>query len=58
MVYGDFKKNKAYETDQLNPKEIYGTMKLAGEIVTKGLCNFIKYLTQLSDLQQFMVQLI
>ena len=42
MVYGDFKKNKAYEKDQLNPKEIYGTMKLAGEIVTKGLCNFYK----------------
>ena len=42
MVYGDFKKNKAYERDQLNPKEIYGTMKLAGEIVTKGLCNFYK----------------
>ena len=42
MVYGDFKKNKVSEKDQLNPKEIYGTMKLAGEIVTKGLCNFYK----------------
>ncbi len=42
MVYGDFKKNKAFEKDILNPKEIYGTMKLAGEIVTKGLCGFYK----------------
>ena len=40
MVYGDFKKNKAYEYDNLKPIEIYGTMKLAGEIVTKGLCAF------------------
>ena len=40
MVYGDFKKNKAYENDNLKPIEIYGTMKLAGEIVTKGLCAF------------------
>lgn len=42
MVYGDFKKSKVSEKEQLNPKEIYGTMKLAGEIVTKGLCNFYK----------------
>ena len=28
------------ENDQLNPKELYGTMKLAGEITTKGLCTF------------------
>ena len=40
MVYGDFKKNKVSETDKLSPKEIYGTMKLSGEIVTKGLCKF------------------
>jgi len=40
MVYGDFKKNKVSEIDKLNPKEIYGTMKLAGEIVTRGLCKF------------------
>ena len=37
MVYGDFKKNKVSELDKLSPKEIYGSMKLAGEIVTKGL---------------------
>jgi len=40
MVYGDFKKNKAYENDILNPKEIYGTMKMGGEIITRGLCKF------------------
>ena len=40
MIYGDFKKTKAYESDLPNPKEIYGAMKLAGEIVTKGLCGF------------------
>ena len=40
MVYGDFKKNKVSEIDKLKPKEIYGTMKLAGEIVTRGLCKF------------------
>tara|TARA_Y100000590_G_scaffold369760_1_gene431196 strand:- start:3133 stop:4116 length:984 start_codon:yes stop_codon:yes gene_type:complete len=42
MVYGDLKKNVFKENDILKPKEIYGTMKLAGEIVTKGLCNFYK----------------
>lgn len=40
MVYGDFKKKKAYENDELKPKEVYGSMKLAGEIITKGLCGF------------------
>ncbi len=40
MIYGDFKRNKAYETDEANPIEIYGTMKMAGEVVTKGLCKF------------------
>ena len=39
MIYGDFKKSKAFETDDPNPKEIYGTMKLAGEIIVKGLSN-------------------
>jgi len=45
MVYGDFKKKIIDETHQKRPKEIYGTMKLAGEIVTRGLCDFynIKY---------------
>ena len=38
MVYGDFKKDEAVEDDKLNPKEVYGTMKLAGEIITKGMC--------------------
>ena len=38
MVYGDFKKKYVLENDKLSPKEVYGTMKLAGEIVTKGLC--------------------
>ena len=42
MVYGDFKKNMVTENDNLNPKEIYGTMKLAGEIVTAGLCDYYK----------------
>jgi nucleoside-diphosphate-sugar epimerase len=38
MVYGDFKTHEVRENDELNPKEIYGTMKLAGEIITKGMC--------------------
>ena len=38
MVYGDFKKKYVFEDEELKPKEIYGTMKLAGEIVTKGMC--------------------
>jgi len=40
MIYGDFKSSKVKEAAQTNPKEIYGTMKLAGEIITKGLCNY------------------
>ena len=42
MVYGDFKTNKISENHSLKPKEIYGTMKLAGEIITRGLCSFYK----------------
>ena len=40
MVYGDFKTKIVDENSQTNPKEIYGTMKLAGEIVTKGISNY------------------
>ena len=36
MVYGDFVTDPATEEHPTNPKEIYGTMKLAGEIVTRG----------------------
>ena len=34
---GDFKTNKVNEKSDVNPKEAYGTMKLAGEIITKGI---------------------
>lgn len=40
MVYGDFMGDSANEGHPLNPKEIYGTMKLAGENITRGLGNF------------------
>ena len=40
MVYGDFKTKIVDEQSDTNPKEIYGTMKLAGEVVTKGLSNY------------------
>ena len=36
MVYGDFKKNIVSETDQLKPKGIYGSLKLAGELLVKA----------------------
>ena len=42
MVYGDFKKSIVTEKDNCNPIEIYGTMKLAGENITKGLCTQYK----------------
>mgnify|MGYP001220967130 CR=1 FL=1 len=42
MVYGDFKKKYVFEDEKLKPIEIYGTMKLAGEIVTKGMCKEYK----------------
>ncbi len=38
MVYGDFKKSIVNENSEKNPKDAYGIMKLAGEIVTEGLC--------------------
>ena len=37
MVYGDFKYTPADEGHPTNPKEVYGTMKLAGEVIVKGL---------------------
>lgn len=40
MVYGNFISEEATEDHPTNPKEIYGTMKLAGECVTKGLSNY------------------
>ena len=38
MVYGDFKKSIVNENSEKNPKDAYGIMKLAGEVVTEGLC--------------------
>lgn len=40
MVYGDFISSEATEEHPTAPKEIYGTMKLAGEVVTLGLGRF------------------
>jgi nucleoside-diphosphate-sugar epimerase len=40
MIYGDFQSEIATEDHQKRPKEVYGTMKLAGEVVTKGLADF------------------
>lgn len=37
MVYGDFQYTPADEEHPLNPRGIYGTMKLAGEVVCQGL---------------------
>lgn len=42
MVYGDFVSDIATEDHPLHPKEIYGTMKLAGEVITQGLGNFFE----------------
>ncbi len=40
MVYGDFQTAEADEEHPTRPKEIYGTMKLAGEVITRGLCTY------------------
>jgi UDP-glucose 4-epimerase len=40
MVYGDFQYTPADEKHDTAPKEIYGTMKLSGEIITKGLSQY------------------
>ena len=37
MVYGDFKKSSVNEKSEKNPKDAYGIMKLAGEVVTGGV---------------------
>jgi UDP-glucose 4-epimerase len=42
MVYGDFQSDVATEEHPTKPKEIYGTMKLSGEVITKGLGGFYK----------------
>ena len=42
MVYGDFESEEVNENSSVNPIEIYGTAKLAGEITTKGLGLFFK----------------
>ena len=38
MVYGDFEKSSVTEESVKKPKDAYGIMKLAGEVVTEGLC--------------------
>lgn len=35
MVYGNFEKNSVSEKSKVNPIDIYGSFKLAGEIITK-----------------------
>lgn len=40
MVYGDFQYFPADEKHPTNPKEIYGTAKLAGEEIARGLSRF------------------
>ena len=39
MVYGNFKEDPVKETHSTNPINVYGSMKLAGEVLTKGLCS-------------------
>ena len=40
MVYGDFLSEMAAEDHPTNPKELYGTAKLMGEVSTRGLGGF------------------
>lgn len=40
MIYGDFQYTPADEKHPTAPKEIYGTVKLAGEVMTRGLSQF------------------
>ncbi len=42
MVYGNFLEDPIKETHCTEPVNVYGTMKLAGEYTTKGLCNTYK----------------
>ena len=42
MVYGDFQYAPADENHPKNPKDIYGGMKLAGEIITESFCRRYK----------------
>ncbi|HIH47196.1 TPA: NAD(P)-dependent oxidoreductase [Candidatus Woesearchaeota archaeon] len=42
MVYGNFLEDPVKETHRTEPVNVYGTMKLAGEYTTKGLCNTYK----------------
>ncbi len=56
MVYGNLVGEFYTEESNTEPVEIYGTMKLAGEVVTRGLANFMTYHSQLFDHLQFMAQ--
>jgi nucleoside-diphosphate-sugar epimerase len=42
MVYGDFQSDEVREDDLTAPKELYGSMKLAGEVLTRGLGDFYR----------------
>ena len=43
MVYGDFADDKVDESSPTNPKEIYGSMKLASEILVKGYSKIFNF---------------